>query len=385
MSRIDDLIAAHCPGGVTYRVLGEVITLDFGDRITKLKDMGTLYPVYGGGGESFRTDAFNREDDFVVSRFAMSARCVRKVSGKFWLLDSGFTYTPKTVEIDKAFISYVLLNMQSDIYACSSQGAQKNLRVDTFKKFRVPVPPLEVQREIVRVLDLFQSLEAELEAELEARRRQYAHYRDSLVQFTGESIERLTLGEAGELFRGRRFTKEDYVDEGLPAIHYGELYTRYGSSAVSVVTNVRAEMAPNLRFVKPGDIVIAEVGETVEDVGKATAWLGDREVAIHDGCYGYRHSMNPMFLAYYFQSAQFHADKAKHVARAKLKRLSLSGLKQIEIPVPSMTEQDRIVEVLSGFESLIEDVSIGLPAELAARRLQYEHYRDRLLMFEHAA
>jgi len=193
------------------------------------------------------------------------------------------------------------------------------------------------------------------------------------------------LGEAGELFRGRRFTKEDYVDEGLPAIHYGELYTRYGSSAVSVVTNVRAEMAPNLRFVKPGDIVIAEVGETVEDVGKATAWLGDCEVAIHDGCYGYRHSMNPMFLAYYFQSAQFHADKAKHVARAKLKRLSLSGLKQIEIPVPSMVEQDRIVEILSGFESLIEDVSIGLPAELAARRLQYEHYRDRLLMFEHAA
>lgn len=192
----------------------------------------------------------------------------------------------------------------------------------------------------------------------------------------------MTLGEAGEVFRGRRFTKDDYVDEGLPAIHYGELYTRYGSSAASVVTNVRSEMAPNLRFVKPGDIVITEVGETVEDVGKATAWLGDCEVAIGDGCHGYRHSMNPMFLAYYFQSAQFHADKAKHVARASLKRLSMSGLKQIETPLPSLAEQDRIVEVLSGFESLIEDVFFGLPAELATRRSQYQYYRDRLLKFD---
>lgn len=252
------------------------------------------------------------------------------------------------------------------------------------RAFRIPVPPIDVQREVVRVLDLFQSLEAELEAELEARRRQFAHYRGALMTF-GKEIAYVPIGELGDIYRGRRFTKDDYVPEGLPAIHYGELYTEYGTSTSEAATHVRAELEPSLRFAQPGDVVIAEVGETVEDVGKATAWLGSTKVAIHDGCYGFRHSMNPVFVAYYFQTAAFQAEKSRHVARAKVKRLSLSGIKQVRIPVPSMAEQERIAAILDAFDALIHDLSIGLPAELAARRSQYEYYRDRLLTFEEAA
>lgn len=125
MSRIDDLIAEHCPDGVSFRELGSVIMLNFGSRITKMSDSGTLYPVYGGGGESFRTDQFNRENEYVLSRFAMSASCVRKVVGRFWMLDSGFTFDPVGEDVEKDFIAYLLFKLQPDIYACSSQGGKE--------------------------------------------------------------------------------------------------------------------------------------------------------------------------------------------------------------------------------------------------------------------
>jgi len=128
--------------------------------------------------------------------------------------------------------------------------------------------------------------------------------------------------------------------------------------------------------------VIAAVGETVEDVGKAVAWLGDEPVAIHDDTFLFRHAMNTKFVSYYLQSSTFHAEKAKYVARAKVKRLSGESLAKITIPVPPLEEQARIVAILDKFDALVNDLSVGLPAELAARRKQYEHYRDRLLTFQ---
>lgn len=201
---------------------------------------------------------------------------------------------------------------------------------------------------------------------------------DLLRQLCPNGIEFRPLGEVGEVFRGRRFTKADYVEAGAAAIHYGELYTHYGTSATEVVTHVRTELAPSLRFVRPGDVVIAEVGETLEDVGKAVAWLGNEDVAIHDGCYGFRSPLNPVFVSYYLQTAAFHIEKNPHVARAKVKRLSLGGLKQIRVPVPPDEVQAEIVRVLDLFQSLEAE----LEAELEARKRQYAHYRDSLLAFE---
>ncbi len=201
---------------------------------------------------------------------------------------------------------------------------------------------------------------------------------EMIRQHCPNGIEYQALGQVGEVFRGRRFTKKDYVDEGLAAIHYGELYTHYGTSASGAITKVRADLEPNLRFAEPGDVVIAEVGETLEDVGKAVAWLGTEKVAIHDGCYGFRSELDPTFVAYYLQTAAFHAEKNRHVARAKVKRLSIQGLRQIRIPVPPIEVQREIVRVLNLFQSLEAE----LEAELEARRRQYAHYRDALLTFD---
>lgn len=193
------------------------------------------------------------------------------------------------------------------------------------------------------------------------------------------------MNEIGKFIRGRRFTKADYVEDGVGCIHYGEIYTHYGISANEVISHVRPEMKAILRFAKPGDVVITDVGETVEDVGKAVAWIGTEEVAIHDHCYAFRHSMNPKFVSYCMQTTSFIAEKAKYVARTKVNTLLMDGFSKIRIPVPSTEEQERIVSILDKFDTLVNDLGSGLPAEIKARRQQYEHYRDRLLDFREAA
>ena len=144
-------------------------------------------------------------------------------------------------------------------------------------------------------------------------------------------------------------------------------------------------MAATLRYAKPGDVVITDVGETVEDVGKAVAWVGDEDVAIHDHCYAFRHSMNPKFIAYCMQTTSFIAEKAKYVARTKVNTLLINGFSKIRIPVPPVEEQERIVSILDKMDALVNDLSVGLPAEINARRRQYEYYRDHLLAFREAA
>ncbi|KFF84617.1 restriction endonuclease subunit S [Pseudomonas syringae] len=269
-------------------------------------------------------------------------------------------------------------------------------------KIKIPIPcpenpkkSLEIQAEIVRMLDNFTELTAELTArltaELAVRKQQYSYYRDQLLSFEemGRAAEWKALGDIGEFIRGKRFTKADYVDEGISVIHYGEIYTRYGVWADHALSKVRDDMAGSLRYAEPGDVVMAGVGETVEDVGKAVAWLGTQRVGIHDDSYAFRHSMNPKYISYAMQTASFKSQKTKHVSSGKVKRLLIEGIKkEVLIPVPcpgdperSLAEQARIVAILDAFAFLTNSISENLSREIELRQKQYEHYRDQLLSF----
>ena len=378
---IDRLVAELCPDGVDFYTIDELITLDFGTRITKSKDAGTIYPVYGGGGASFRTDNYNREDKYVVSRFAMSEKCVRYVSGKFWMLDSGFTYSVKDESLlSYKYISYWLLNAQQEIYACSSQSAQRNLKTAEFKRFEVPVPPLEIQEAIVEILDKFTNLEAELEAELEARTLQYQYYRDSL--FEALDCPRVPLGSFAQLVRGSGMPKTDFSESGVGAIHYGQIYTKFGTATAEVIAHVPEEKAKKLAVVNPGDVIVANTSENLEDVCKAVAWVGDSDIVTGGHATVIKApEQNAKFISYYMATGQFNKDKRRHAFGTKVIDVAPKNLAKIEFPVPSLEEQQRIVDILDRFDALTASLSEGLPAELAARRSQYEYYRDQLLTF----
>jgi len=388
MSRFDDLIARLCPDGVPFRQMGVLMDYEQPGKYlvaSKSYDDSNPTPVLTAGqtfilGRTSETNGiYPASPDSPVIIFDDFTTAFKWVDFPFKAKSSAMKML--TLKADElASLKFAYYAMQTIRYAPRDHARQW---IGIYSQFRIPVPPVDVQREIVHILDLFYSLGAELKSELEARRAQYAHYRDSLFSFTEDkSVTWQPMSEVGDFIRGRRFTKEDVVPDGLASIHYGEIYTGYGVSAHEPLSRVNPEMAPSLRFARTGDVVIATVGETVEDVAKAVAWLGEADVAIHDDCLAFRHSLNPKFVAYYFQTARFHSQKNKHVARAKVKRISGDGLGSILIPVPDREEQDRIVEILDEFDALMNDRSIGLPAEISLRRAQYEHYRDRLLTFE---
>ena len=390
MSRIDQLIAEHCPTGLEFKELGDLLDYEQPGKYlveSIAYDDGYTTPVLTAGqtfilGYTDETDGiYSASRDNPVIIFDDFTTAFKWVDFPFKAKSSAMKMlTPKADSLES--LKYAYYVMQTIAYAPQDHARQW---IGRYSKFRVPVPPLEVQREIVKVLDTFTKLEAELKAELKARRQQYKHYRDSLLAFRDQDIRWAAMAEVGEFFRGRRFTKADYVEDGVSCIHYGEIYTHYGTSADEVISHVRPEMKSTLRFAKPGDVVVTDVGETVEDVGKAVAWLGDGEVAIHDHCYAFRHSMNPKFVSYCMQTTSFIAEKAKYVARTKVNTLLIDGFSKIRIPIPPREEQERIVAILDRFDALVNDISIGLPAELVARRQQYAHYRDRLLTFREAA
>ncbi len=388
MSRVDELIAELCPEGVEFKALRDVACVDTGTQLNKtaMFDDGD-YPVLNGGiNSSGRFDQYNTEANTIaVSQGGASAGYVNFVSERFWAGAHCFVVTPTSNKIINKFLYFVLKNGQANLMQAKLGAGIPGLNRNELLDYKLPVPPLEVQREIVKVLDTFTKLEAELEAELEARLRQYKYYRDALLAFKDQNIRWVAMAEVGKFIRGRRFTKADYVEAGVGCIHYGEIYTHYGVSANEVISQVRPEMKATLRFAKPGDVVITDVGETVEDVGKAVAWVGTAEVAIHDHCYAFRHSMNPKFVSYCMHTTSFIAEKAKYVARTKVNTLLMDGFSKIRIPVPPREEQERIVAILDKFDALVNDLSSGLPAEIKARRQQYEHYRDRLLSFREAA
>lgn len=408
MSRIDELIEAMCPEGVPHRRLGEIGTFVRGKRFVKgdfvdsgvpCIHYGEIYTRYGTWASEAHTFlAASRASqlrtaspgDLIIVATGETVEEVCKAvawlgEGDVVIHDACYAFRH---ELDPKYASYSFqtAEFKRQVRPLVSRSKVVSILAAGLEQIQIAVPPLAIQREIVSILEKMEGLNAELESELEYRSRQYAYYRDSLLAFAaGERVRWALMGEVGEFIRGRRFTKADVVPVGVGSIHYGEIYTRYGVFASEALSHVRPELTPNLRFARTGDVVIASVGETVEDVCKAVAWLGEEEVAIHDDCFAYRHTLNPKFVAYFFQTSAFHAQKNKYVARAKVKRISGESLAKIKIPVPPMEEQERIVAILDKFDALVNNISVGLPAEIGARRQQYEFYRDRLLTFEEKA
>lgn len=248
------------------------------------------------------------------------------------------------------------------------------------KEIDIPLPPLPIQQEIVRILDSFTSLQYNLEAELTARQKQYEHYRNELLTFdkNDKSVEWKPMGEIGKLVRGNGLQKTDFTEEGIGCIHYGQIYTRLGFSCDKTLTYVSPDLAKSLTKVEPGDIVMACTSENVEDVCKSVVWLGKETIVTGGHACVFKHKENPKYIGYCLLTNDFFNQKRAYAYGAKVIDIKTEKLALIQLPIPSLQRQQEIVNILDTFEATISN----LKQEIEARKKQYEYYREQLLTFD---
>lgn len=186
-------------------------------------------------------------------------------------------------------------------------------------------------------------------------------------------VEYKKLGEIATISRGGSFQKKDFCEDGVPCIHYGQIYTRYGLFADKTLTFISEDAAKKQKYAVKNDIVMAVTSENIDDVCKCVAWLGDDEIAVSGHTAIIHHTLNPKYLCYYFHTAMFYAQKKKLAHGTKVIEVTPDKLTDITIPVPPIEIQVEIVKILDNFTELT--------AELTARKKQYEYYRDLLLGF----
>ncbi len=407
MNKIEKLIQELCPNGVEWKSLGEVlppkgyIRGPFGSALKKAFFVTNGIPVYEQrhaiyDKRNFRYFIDNdraetlsrfkvRPNDLIIS----CSGTIGKISiisqhDKIGVINQALLIL--RLDLLQVNIKYIKFYFECNIHLLLSNtgGAITNIeKRSVIEKIQIPIPPLKIQKEIVRILDTFTEHTAELTAELTARKKQYSYYREQFFSFDNNEVQHLPMGHdsIGKFIRGGGLQKKDFTESGVGCIHYGQLYTYYGTYTDKTKSFVSLEFAKKARMAEHGDLVIATTSENDEDLCKAVAWLGDKEIAVSsDACF-YTHKLNPKYVAYFFQTEQFHKQKMPFITGAKVRRVNADNLAKIKIPIPSPEEQARIVSILDKFDTLTTSISEGLPKEIELRKKQYEYYRDMLLTF----
>ena len=384
MSKLQELIQKLCPNGVEYKKLGELLDYEQPTKyIVESTDYDNSYniPVLTAG-QTFILGYTNENFGIYKASLEIPTIIFDDFTTSFHWVDFDFKVKSSAMkmlrpkETFEGSFKYVFYAMK-----CIKYEAVDHSRhwISKYSQFEIPVPPIEVQEEIVSILNNFTNLAAELQA----RQEQYEYYRDKLLSFNNidGGVTWMKMSEIVTFIRGNGLQKKDFTESGVPCIHYGQIYTYYRTFAFHTKSFVNEDLAKMCKKAHIGDLVFATVSENVDDVCKCVAWLGNDEICISGDSLAFCHNQNPKYLAYYFQTAAFADYKRSKVTGTKVIRLHQSKLEQFVVPVPSLVEQEHIVSILDKFETLVNSLTTGLPAEIAAVQEQYEYYRNKLLSF----
>ena len=385
MSKSDELIKELCPNGVEYKELKNLCEIKKGVQLNKEKLLEEAeYPVINGGisPSGYWNDYNVKENTITISQGGASAGYVQYISTKFWAGAHCYYLELKDKNINYRYI-YHFIKMKQDKLTSSQVGAGiPSVEKKILENLVIPVPPLEVQDEIVRILDNFTALTAELTAELTARKKQYSWYRDYLLKFENK-VKIVKLKDiATEMYRGNGIKREEIRKIGIPCIRYGEIYTDYGISFEKTKSYTDENLIINKKYIEYGDILFAITGESVEEIGKSTAYIGKEKCLVGGDILVMKHKQDPVYLSYVLSTENAQKLKSKGKIKSKVVHTNATDIGEIEIPLPPLEVQKRIVEVLDNFEKICNDLNIGLPAEIEARQKQYEFYRNFLLTFK---
>ena len=379
MSKLDELIAELCPDGVEYRKLREVSYMQRGTSLTKAKAIEGDIPVVSGGKEpAFYCNSSNRDGEIVtVAGSGAGAGYVQYWDVSIFANDC---FTVKGNEFTETkYLYYFMTNIQDKISDTKKGGGVPHVHISDIENFLVPVPPLEVQREIVHILDSFTLLTAELTAELTARKKQYEYYRDKLLTFD-DDIPSVPLREVvKKSCAGATPAKgnAEYYDGGIiPWIRTQDVRFNEIVEVDSFITEKAVEETA-VKWIPENCVIVAISGATA---GRCA--INKMKATTNQHCLNMQIDAEKALYRYVYYCISSKHDELiskKQGARGDLNSSLILGT---NIPLPSLAEQERIVSILDRFDALCNDISAGLPAEIEARQKQYEYYRDKLLSFK---
>ena len=361
MSRLDELISQYCPNGVEVKKLREVSYMQRGTSLTKAKAVKGDIPVISGGKEpAFYCNSSNRNGETItVAGSGAGAGYVQ-----YWNIPifANDCFTVKGNEFaETKYLYYFMTNIQDKISDTKKGGGVPHVHISDVENFSLPVPPLEVQREIVHILDNFTELTDELTAELTARKKQYEFYRNKLLTFDNK-VKIVPLADIADIGTGSSNTNEG-LEEGK--------YPFY----------VRSQEPLRKNAYEYDETAIITAGDGV-GVGKVFHYI-EGKYALHQRAYRIHINTPDVLPRYYFHymRSAFLPYIQKTMFQGSVASIRRPMLNQFPVPVPALDVQKRLVNVLDNFEAICTDLNIGLPAEIEARQKQYEYYRDLLLTF----
>lgn len=401
MSNLEELIEKLCPDGVEYKTLTELFDTRNGYTPSKSKE------EYWTNGTVpwFRMEDI-RENGSILSK-AIQYVSESAIKGSLFPADSIIVATSATIgqhalirvpsianqrftylvlkdefkeQLDIMFIYYCCFKLDEYCKECLNQGNFASVDMKKFLKFKFPVPPLEVQREIVRILDNFTFLTTELAAELAARQKQYEYYRDLL--FLSLKAEYRFIPEFAKTYIGLVTTMtQHYVKEGVKLLFNSSVKENHFDFPKMVYLDNEFAEKNSSRMHKLGDIITVHTG----DVG--TSAIIDETL---EGSLGFativtriynQEDVLPKYISYYLNSNE-NKNNIYKLIKGDRNNLNLKDFNKLRVPIPPLEQQQRIVDILDRFDALCNDISNGLPAEIEARQKQYEYYRDKLLTFK---
>lgn len=369
MSRIEELIREKCPDGVEFRKISEICIISRGKVMSKdyIRENAGDYPVYSSqtenNGELGRIATYEYEGEYLTwTTDGANAGTVFHREGQFSVTNVCGLLKIQQSDVICKYLFYAL-SFEAPEHVNQGMGNAK-LMSNVMADIEIPIPPIQVQQEIVRILDKFTELEAELQSELAARKKQYEYYRMKLLTFD-EDMSTVMFPEISDNFDRKRkpITGNQREQGDIP--YYG------ASGVIDYVKDYLFE-GDYLLISEDGANLTARVSPIAFSISGRT-WVNN-----HAHILQFRTDIERKFVEYYLNSI----DLSYYITGAAQPKLNQDNLNKIPIPNPSFVEKKKIVEILDVFSELCEDEETGLPAEIAARHKQYEYYRDKLLTFK---
>ena len=378
MSRLDELIAKFCPNGVKYRELKDILIIKNGKDYKNLTE--GKYPVYGSGGIMTYVSSYVYDKPSVLIPRKGSIDKLYYVEEPFWNVDTIF-YTE--IDEEKVIPRYVYFCLQKEhLEQYNTAGGVPSLTQKVLNRVKLPVPPLEVQREIVHILDSFTLLTAELTAELTARRKQYEFYRNKLLS-QNKKYAMKPLSELGEWSGGKTPSTAErkfWEDGVIPWISSKDMKVSTLEDTQNHITQ-KAVKEASMKVYPPNSIAIVTRSGILKHTFPVAYVPFETTVNQDIKILVVNHEILPRYAFHVIQG------KGKDILLKTKKQggtvdsLDFQKVLAYKVPVPPKDIQKRLVKVLDNFESICNDLNIGLPAEIKARQKQYEYYRDLLLTF----